>query len=108
MTPLKDILTASVYLDDVCSNVSDFMAKNPECADCPHAAHCCGGCRAMGVGADGTDFFRPDPRVCEFYKNGWSEKFKAVGDRELARFAENGGIERGRARKTDRSAMAEC
>lgn len=107
-TPLKSILTDSAYLDDACSNLSVYMEKNPECARCPHAAHCCGGCRAKGVETCGDNFFAPDRQVCAFYLDGWYEKFKAVAGKEFTRFAENGGVERGAARKKNCAVTQDC
>lgn len=95
-TPLKEILTESTYTKDCLSHVSDFMAKNPDCVKCPHAKRCCGGCRAVAIGDDGTDFFAPDKNVCEFFVDGWDKKFTEVADREFAKFKANGGVERGK------------
>lgn len=97
-TPLKQILTDSVYLTDVCSNVDAIEKHNAECAHCQHLPHCCGGCRAVAVGANGTDFLAPELDTCHFYKDGWYDRFKALGETEMKRFTENGGLERCRNR----------
>lgn len=110
-TSLRDVLTDSVYINDVCSNVSDILLRNPECAVCEYSANCCGGCRAIAVGAEGTDFFAPDMQACRFYKDGWYDRFKAAADAEFEKFKKNRCVERSMARsgkKTGIPAMPEC
>lgn len=97
-TPLKQILTDSVYISDVCSTVDAIERHNMECAKCKYLPNCCGGCRAVAVGANGNDFLAPDLNTCRFYKDGWYDKFKALGEAELKRFTDNGGLARCRDR----------
>lgn len=101
-TPLKQILTDSVYITDVCSNVDAFEKRNTMCHGCKYLPNCCGGCRAIAIGANGSDFYAPDMSVCAFYKNGWYDKFKEVSEAEMKRFTENGGLDRCRERMKDK------
>lgn len=45
------------------------------CSECPWFAWCAGGCPALGALAHGGDMLAPDPTSCEFFHNGWPERF---------------------------------
>ena len=48
--------------------MSDFLAKNPECAECEYLTRCCGGCMVQDITDDG-DYLTPDKRNCYFHKH---------------------------------------
>ena len=77
-TPLEEILTDSLYMDIINARVSDFMAHNPECAQCEYRCACCGGCRAIAVRDGSTDYLKPDPLTCAYFKGGWKAKKDAL------------------------------
>jgi len=77
-TPLEEILNDSLYMDIINARVSDFMAHNPECASCEYRCACCGGCRAVAVRDGSTDYLKPDPIACEYFKGGWKAKKDAL------------------------------
>ena len=56
------------YHDVVYTSVGDFLAKNPECAECEYLPKCCGGCMLQDITDDG-DYLVPDSRICYFYKH---------------------------------------
>lgn len=80
VTPLKDILTDSTYLQLTEKNVDYILEHNEECKECPFRCQCQGGCRASATGPNGTDYFAIDKTTCIMHKDGWVEKCK-----ELAR-----------------------
>ncbi len=74
-TPLEEILDSkSLYMDIADLRVSDFMARNPDCAACEWRTQCCGGCRAFAVMDDGTDYLAKDMVACEYYRGGWKDR----------------------------------
>ena len=77
-TPLEEILNDSFYMDISNARVSDFMAHNPECAQCEYRCACCGGCRAIAVRDGSTDYLKPDPITCAYFKGGWKAKKDAL------------------------------
>jgi radical SAM protein with 4Fe4S-binding SPASM domain len=77
-TLLKEILTESSYTRAMTCKVSEYMAHNPECVTCRYTYNCKGGCRAGGT-LGGGDYLAPDMKTCLYFKNGWFERFKAVG-----------------------------
>ncbi len=77
-TPLEEILDDSFYMDIGNTRISDFMAHNPECAQCEYRCVCCGGCRAIAVRDGSTDYLKPDPIACEYFKGGWKAKKDAL------------------------------
>lgn len=87
-TSLQQVLQDSKYIKDACSTMQEFMDHNPECRECPYLKNCHGGCRASAIGADGTDFLKPDPKACTYFKNGWFEKFRQVGDAAFEKYKE--------------------
>lgn len=111
-TPLREILSDSTYIKDVCSNVSSILEHNQKCRDCEFAANCCGGCRAMAIGANGDDFYATDENTCHFYKDGWYKIFRETCDAEMQRFKDNGGLQSCRnrlaAKKKQAVEIPEC
>ena len=77
---LKDLLTKSGYLDNVCSTVGDVRENNPKCGSRRWFEYCTGGCRAMGLLYSGQrkDFYGEDITKCRFFENGWYEKVSAA------------------------------
>ena len=73
--PLEEILDSdSLYMDFVNLRVSDFMEHNPECRECEFRTECCGGCRAIAVRDNPTDYLAKDMTACSYYKDGWKER----------------------------------
>ena len=77
-TPLEEILDDSLYMDIINARISDFMTHNPECASCEYRCACCGGCRAIAVRDGSTDYLKPDPTACAYFKGGWKAKKDAL------------------------------
>lgn len=61
--PLGKLTLEDSYYDVVNTRISDFLAKNPENAECEHLTRCCGGCMVQGITDDG-DYLVPDSRIC--------------------------------------------
>lgn len=76
-TPLRDILSRSEYLDRCDLRLSDYLAHNPECADCEDRISCGGGCRALALGNSGCDYLAKDLWTCGYFRGGWREKLHA-------------------------------
>ncbi len=72
-TPLKELLTSSDYLTEVCTNLHKFRKANKKCDECKYFRWCCGGCPALGWLFSG-DKRGSDLTKCLFYENGWYEK----------------------------------
>lgn len=72
-TPLREILTGSEYLTDVCTNLYKFRKANTKCDNCEYFRWCTGGCPALGLLFTG-DRRGSDISKCLFYQNGWYEK----------------------------------
>ena len=66
--PLGKLTLEGYYHDTVETRISDFLAKNPECAECEYLPRCCGGCMVQDITDDG-DFLVPDKRMCYFHKH---------------------------------------
>lgn len=66
--PLGKLTLEGYYHDTVETRISDFLAKNPECAECKYLPRCCGGCMVQDITEDG-DFLVPDSRMCYFHKH---------------------------------------
>ena len=79
-TSLKEILTESSYTKAMTCKVSEYMEHNPECVTCKYTYQCKGGCRASGA-LGGEDYLAPDMKACLYFKNGWFERFKEIGDK---------------------------
>ena len=72
-TPLKELLTGSDFLSEVCTNLHKFRKANSKCDECKYFRWCCGGCPALGLLFTG-DRRGSDLSKCLFYENGWYEK----------------------------------
>lgn len=77
--PLGKLTLEGYYFDEVNTRISDFLAKNPECAECEHLTRCCGGCMVQGI-TDGGDYLVPDPRICYFHKHVGEQAVREVAD----------------------------
>ena len=74
-TPLEEILDKqSIYMDITNFRVSDYMEHNPECKTCEYRTDCCGGCRALAVQNNPTDYLSKDLYTCAYFKDGWKAK----------------------------------
>lgn len=73
---LKDILTESPYLENICTTVGTIREENQKCGSCKWFENCTGGCRALGLLFSGKafDFNGSDITKCFFFENGWYEK----------------------------------
>ncbi len=79
---LKELLTDSLYLDSVCTNLYKLSQNNPKCAECPYFKYCCGGCRALGMvssvdvieAGKTVNYFGEDKTKCLFYYGGWYQR----------------------------------
>lgn len=76
-TPLRELLHRSEYLDVCDLRLSDYLARNPDCADCADRASCGGGCRALALGDQGCDYLARDDWTCGYFREGWKEKLHA-------------------------------
>ena len=72
-TSLKQLLTESAYLSEVCTNLYHFRKSNKKCDECRYFRWCNGGCPALGLLFTG-DRRGSDITKCLFYENGWYEK----------------------------------
>ncbi len=77
--PLGRLTLEGYYHDVVETHISDFLAKNPECAACEHLRCCCGGCMVQDITDDG-DFLVPDKRICYFYRHIGAEAVREAAD----------------------------
>lgn len=83
---LCSILKDSDYLNAANVRVSDIMKHNEKCASCRYRELCLGGCRAMAVGSDGTDYLAPEPKQCEMYRGGWAKKAVDTAIRSIEKY----------------------
>lgn len=93
---LCSILKDSAYINAANLRVSDIMAHNEKCASCRYREACLGGCRALAVGSDGTDYLAPDMQSCEMYLGGWAKKAVDTALCSMEKYdfpAENGLLE---------------
>ncbi|MCR5122995.1 MAG: radical SAM protein [Ruminococcus sp.] len=72
-TPLKEILSESDYLTEVCFNLHKFRKANEKCDKCGYFRWCNGGCPALGRLFSGEKL-GADFAKCLFFENGWYEK----------------------------------
>ena len=83
MQPLGELTQKSYYADMVATKLSDLLAKEPECAQCPHLPVCCGGCMQASMTEDG-DYLVRDKEICWFFKNVGEAAVLAVADAAIA------------------------
>ena len=84
--PLGELSQKSHYADLVATKLSDLLAKDAECARCPHLHSCCGGCMQESMTEDG-DYLVRDQEACWFFKNVGEAAVRAVADAAIARHA---------------------
>lgn len=77
--PLGKMTLEGYYHDTVETRISDFLAKNPECAECEYLPRCCGGCMVQDITDEG-DFLVPDKRTCFFHKHIGEQAVREVAD----------------------------
>lgn len=77
---LQQILTESDFMDQMACSCGEMKARLPECQACAYSERCSMGCRAEAM-AQGNGPMGIDNRVCEFFKNGYYEKMKAVAEK---------------------------
>ncbi|MDD6050148.1 MAG: radical SAM protein [Clostridiales bacterium] len=81
--PLGELTQKSYYADLVATKLSDLLAKEPECAQCPHLPDCCGGCMQASMTEDG-DYLVRDKDICWFFHNVGEAAVRAVADAAIA------------------------
>ena len=75
VTPLKDLIRNSPYLDVAVAPLLVQIMKNDKCADCKYYKACTGGCPALGLlYSPDSDFYHEDISKCIFFENGWYER----------------------------------
>ena len=80
--PMRKLLQESKYLDTIELSVKDRYDHNDKCKKCEHFYKCLGGCPALGyINTDG-DILGIDNWKCDFYENGYEEKFKKLLETE--------------------------
>ena len=84
-TPLEDILYESSYTALTDKKIDYVLAHNEKCHDCKYRNRCCGGCRAMGTGQNGGDYFAVDPVACEMFLGGWVDRLYETADKLFRR-----------------------
>ena len=80
--PLREILGQTPFMDRCACTVGQVRDANPECRTCAWVDHCHGGCRAAAYNEAGH-YLAVDPGQCHFFKEGWYEKFKEVGNARM-------------------------
>ena len=76
---LKELLSKSRYMDEVCTTVGDLRAVNKKCGNCDYFEYCCGGCRAIALALTNNKM-APDPSKCFFFENGYYDKIANILD----------------------------
>ncbi len=75
---LSKCITDSRYMRLLDTRAAEVLSHNPECASCPHANKCLGGCRASALETNPTDILSPDKAVCAIFKGGWVDKIAGL------------------------------
>ena len=86
---LAKCLTDSFYIRFINTRVSEYMDKNPDCAECEYAMECVGGCRAGGLENAPDDLYAPDMYACELFKGGWASKIKETAKAASEKYIQN-------------------
>lgn len=81
-TPLREILSDTPFTARCATTIGQVRDGNGECRTCEFVDKCNGGCRAMAVCSE-PSMTAPDPSNCHFYRNGWYDRFKQVGNEAL-------------------------
>ena len=71
---LKQALTDSAFTRIMEITQGDVRRRNGKCASCEFLSMCGGGCRLSAFKKTG-DFMGYDPQMCEFFENGFDQKF---------------------------------
>lgn len=82
---LQKGLSDSSYMKFIDSRVSDIMAVNQKCRECPYVLRCGGGCRASGLMATG-DFMGVDEELCVMWREGYVDRIRQVAEDAIRRF----------------------
>ena len=77
---LHDILNEGYYIECSSCVVKDLTEHNKKCKDCEYIGNCFGGCRAVAVQTGTMDYLAIDEETCQFFLDGWYDKFKAKCD----------------------------
>ena len=76
-TPLREILRDSELVRLCQATVGDVRDGNDLCRSCEFIDRCTGGCRNAALLA-GDNYYGVDPDACDFFKNGWDKRIRAV------------------------------
>lgn len=76
-TPLAELLSESLYLDEVCTTLGTLREKNGKCGSCEYFERCNGGCRAIALALTG-DKLGIDPSKCLFWEERYDKKIAAL------------------------------
>ncbi len=71
-TPLREILGESEFMKLCHVRVKDVRDGNDECRKCEFLDRCSGGCRQAAL-TQTQNYYGPEKRACEFFKNHWDE-----------------------------------
>jgi len=58
------------------TRIVQYQSDDRKTAGLPYT--CCGGCRAIAVQDGSTDYLKPDPITCAYFKGGWKTKKDAL------------------------------
>lgn len=70
---LKELMTQSRYMDEICTTVETLRENNEKCKNCKYFKFCTGGCRAIALALTNNKM-ASDPSKCFFFENGYYEK----------------------------------
>ena len=73
VTPLSQLLSEGIYLDNVTYTVGKLRENNPICQACDYWKLCMGGCRACAYALT-DNMMGYDPGKCLYFKKGYMEK----------------------------------
>lgn len=82
---MGELTLDSYYADVVRTKISDLLAKDKECAECPNLPICCGGCMLESMTEEG-DYLVRDEKICWFFKNVGEAAVREVADAAIAKF----------------------
>ena len=87
--PLGELTLRGNCHDVVETRVSDFLARNPECAGCEHLSACLGGCMVADITDEG-DYLVPDRQCCYFHKHVGEQAVRETADAAIAQYCGSG------------------
>ena len=79
---MREILGDTPFMSRCATTIGQVRDGNDECRTSPWADKCNGGCRAAAI-AKSPHFCAPDRNSCLFFRHGWYNRFKAVGQEAL-------------------------